>query len=117
MLNFYNYLYYRVYDLLSLTGNYDLEWGASHFIAANFTIFIEVIFLIFFIELEITVIGYSSVLLFLLIHLLNYFLFLKNDRYKIIITKYQKEPRFVKISGRIILCFLFIALMYSCFQV
>lgn len=37
----YQYLYYRAYDLLSLTGNYDLAWGASHFLSLIFMLFIS----------------------------------------------------------------------------
>lgn len=36
---FYEYTYYRAYDLIKLTGNYDLSWSAAHYLAFFYSLF------------------------------------------------------------------------------
>lgn len=52
---------------------------------------------------------------FLLAHVVNYFLFLKGGSYKKILIRYEKEFKISKISGRIILIIIVMALVYGVF--
>ncbi len=91
MIRFYRYLFFRSYDLMKLTGNYDLAWGASHFLALFLGILnIKILNssgIINNFEKEATI----GLIFYLGIHLLNYFLILKQDKFKLIIFPYTQQ--------------------------
>jgi hypothetical protein len=114
MKHVYFYLYYRAYDLLSLTGDYDQAWGASHFMSVYFSCFLIKLILLFPIPYsELLKIGVVS--LCLIIQLFNYLIFVRNDNFKKIIARHENEARQTKLFGRIavivfsalLVCFLF----------
>lgn len=118
MKKLYKYLYYRAYDLLSLTGNYDLAWGASHFLALFLTLLIGSIFLHCGIQkyiIEWKILGFGGIVLFLVFHLVNYFLFLKEENYKKVINNFSNEMYNSRIQGRIISIAAIIILVYFLF--
>ena len=115
MIRFYRYLFFRSYDLMKLTGNYDLAWGASHFLALFLGILnikiINSLGIINNFEKEATI----GLIFYFGIHLLNYFLFLKQDKFKLIISLYSAESNSVRILGRLTIIILFVMLIYSLF--
>ncbi|MCF8258740.1 MAG: hypothetical protein K9J06_14385 [Flavobacteriales bacterium] len=98
----YRYLFYRAFDLIKLTGNYDIVWGASHFLALF--VGITVLRILFFFEKHLDAISMGGVVVaaFIISHGVNYFFFVKKDKYKNIIEYYDKESKRKKIIGRLV---------------
>lgn len=113
MKKLYNYLFYRSYDLLKLTGNYDLAWGASHFLAFNLMLLGFIILSFFKESMNFISLGIGGVSGFLIAHLINYFIFLKNDKYKIVIEYYHKESKQQQKIGRLVTIMVVAVLIYS----
>lgn len=111
----YQYLYYRSYDLLSLTGTYDLAWGASHFMALILGVLTMRVLFFYGELLNVFTMGIFGVGSFLSLHILNYFVFLKNNRCREIVKQYAKETSTTKKLGRLILVITVAALIYSLF--
>jgi len=111
----YNYFYWRCYDLLSLTGNYDLPWGASHFLSLILGVTTFRILLEYFKHSYKNFAGITGLSIFLLLELLNYFLFLRKDKYLEIQSEYKNEPRKTKRFARVVFILLLVGGIYSLF--
>lgn len=83
LMKVYRYIYYRSYDILSLTGNYDLAWGAVHFLSLTEAFYIGLMYSYLQLpnpydkEIMWHKIIASSVYFFPL--MVNYFIFLKKE--------------------------------------
>ena len=117
MKSLYNYLYYRSYDLLSLTGKFDLAFGASHLLSIMCTLVIQFLLLKVGVHDEAGQFTFilSSLFLFAIIHLINYSAFLKQNRYKAVIDKFRNESKGKMLIARTLSIILMISLMYSLF--
>lgn len=112
----YHYFYYRGYDLLKLTGNYDLAWGASHFMAFSLMMAVFNILHYFREWVDIITLGIFGLITFVLIHVLNFFIFLRESRFEAILKEFDKESRISKKTGRIITFLTFIILACGLFR-
>lgn len=115
MLKIYKYTYYRAYDLLKLRGNFDLAWGASHYLALFYGLFSVNLILNFSRPNEKIWMKVLGIAIFFLIHVLNYFLFLKDGKYKSIIEHYGKESKRQGTIGKWATVIVTIGLIYSLF--
>lgn len=115
MTRVYHYFFFRAYDLLGLSGNYDLAWGASHFTSMFFSILILKFLLILNLTLEWHQYGVLGVIIFILFHLLNYFIFLRESRYKAVVDSYSNEGILQRIIGRSLSITFMLILVYSLF--
>lgn len=113
----YNYFYWRCYDLLSLTGNYDLAWGASHFMSVITGMTILKLFFQYTLykQWSLAQVKIAAVLLFLLLELLNYLLFVRHERYIKVISEFQNEQKKVKTTSRVAMLILLALGFYSLF--
>lgn len=112
----YNYVYWRCYDLISLTGNYDLGWGASHFMTAILCLVLVNIYSTFnlynvFILTETSAIFSIG---FLFLELINYLLFVRHEKYLEITSLYKEENQRNKYVGRILLV---VTIAYSTYSI
>jgi hypothetical protein len=115
MIKLYRYLFYRAFDLIKLTGNYDLAWGASHLMSLTFSLFLVNLMILFKEDVEFNILGIAGVLTFILIHIINYLVFLNKEEYKNIIDNYSKESKQQRRIGRISSIMILLVLIYSLF--
>jgi hypothetical protein len=115
MLKFYRYLYYRAYDIIKLTGDYDLTWGASHFLSFFISLFIFDLILLFKWNIGQQALGFLGVLFFVFFHVLNYFFFLKGDKYKVVLEMYNLESKQTRLIGRLTILLSLVILIYIIF--
>lgn len=120
MKKIYSYFYFRSYDLLALTGNYDIPFGASNFLSAFIMLSIEV--LLFHVGLlsmvkQMQIVVAIAFGVFLTMHAINYFLFLKGGRYRLIIEQFKGESKIKKYVGRTTTITLWIFLIYGIFTI
>ncbi|MES2654046.1 MAG: hypothetical protein V4620_00555 [Bacteroidota bacterium] len=115
MLKSYKFMYYRMFDLLQQFGNYDLAWGASHGLALFIGLCILNSLYLIGEYMNVKTMGALGVSTFLIIHIINYFLFLKDNKYKEVIEYYNKEPKNQKKIGRFIVIIMTVILIYSLF--
>lgn len=113
-MNYLHYVFYRSYDLVGLTGTYDLAWGASHFLSIFCNVIALNIYLKLNVEFDILYISSASVFIFIVSHVLLYFVMLRNNKYLIIIKKYSQESNGQKTIGRIVTALLFIVSIANC---
>jgi hypothetical protein len=113
----YNYFYWRCYDLIFLTGEFDLGWGASHFMSFILCLVLVNIYRTLQLYDKFTHIQTSVFFLFVFIalELFKYLLFVRNEKHKEIIASHKKENQRTKKAGRMLLVFIIIYLTYSLF--
>jgi hypothetical protein len=115
MIRLYRYLFYRAFDLIKLTGNYDLAWGASHLMSLTFSLFLVNLMILFKGGIEFNILGITGVLMFILIHIINYLVFFNKEEYKNIIESYSKESNQERRIGRISGVMIILVLIYTLF--
>lgn len=115
IVRFYQYLYYRFYDLIKLTGNYDVAFGASHFMSLFISLVIVNLLLLFKEHLNVIILGFSAVLSFLVVHVMNYVIILKDSNYELIIKEHGNEIPFKKIFFRFLIGLMLMVLIYRLF--
>ncbi|MES2654045.1 MAG: hypothetical protein V4620_00550 [Bacteroidota bacterium] len=104
-----------MFDLLQLFGKYDLAWSTSHGLALFIMMFIMGLLYGVKEYLNMPIMATIGISVFFLIHILNYFLFLKNDKYKEVIEYYKKEPKNRKVIGRLSTVTVMSVIIYSLF--
>jgi hypothetical protein len=113
----YYFVYYRCYDLLRITGNYDLAFGASHFLslfqAALVSILLTLIIQGSDLPLSFTVTLF--VLVFLTFEFVNYFIFVKNGFYAEVVERFESENKIRKYSWRVVVLTATAILVYQLF--
>jgi len=97
----YEYLFYRSYDFISSTGKNNVPFIASHLLTSQISLLLLVISLFFTDERNVMTLGYVFVGVALLFYLLNYYLFLKDEKYLVVLKKYENESSRQKKWGRI----------------
>ena len=111
----YAYVYYRVFDLLGLTGNYDLPWGASHALSLFISLLVFNVTLRVQDNLDYTLVAICGVIMFLMLHVVHYFIFLKEDKYESIIGFFSNESKSSRAAGRFVTITLMGAIIYLSF--
>ena len=116
MLKVYNYIFYRSYDLLALTGNYDVAWGGIYFLST-----VEALVIILmghdFADMFRKPYGKPvAVFAFIIPMAINFWFFLGKERYKNIVAKYADETRAIKIIGRSGVVLVFVSLIFWIFN-
>lgn len=111
----YHYLYYRAFDLVQLTGNYDLAWGVSNFLVILLALFLAKLLSFFKDLMTLQVFWVFSVSMFLILHVINYFVVIKDKKYLGIVKEYAGESKVQKRVGRLVGIMAIIVLVYSLF--
>jgi hypothetical protein len=115
MRKFYSYLYYRSFDFLRLTGRYDLAWGASNFLSLLISIFVVKVMTSIIHFSSWKLIGAFSLPIYFGLLVVNYFLFLKKEKYIKIIESLEAESPQSRKNSRIIAVLIIGLLVYSLF--
>ncbi len=115
MTKLYSYLFYRAFDLIKLTGSYDLAWGASHCLSLFLSLFIVNLMEVFKENIEWKTLGFVGLFIYVSIHIINYLIFLKEDKYKDIIENYSKETKQQRRIGRLSGITLILLVIYAIF--
>lgn len=100
MLKIYKYIYYRAYDLLGLTGKYDLAWSASYFMGVFLALIVFNILINFKYSLGSLMLSLSGMSVFAIVLIINYFIFLKGNGYRDIILNNKHESEYHRLIGR-----------------
>lgn len=108
-------MYYRAFDLIQLTGNYDVGWGASNFLVILIALFLAKLLSYFKDLMTIQIFGVFSVSMFIILHIINYFVFIKDKKYLGIVKEYVGESKVQKRVGRLVVITAIIVLVYSLF--
>lgn len=113
----YYYVYWRCYDLISLTGNYDLAWGASHFMSFTLCLLLINMYSAFNIYNIFSIQQTSAIFLFtfLFLELFNYIIFVKHEKYMEIVASHKEENSNLKLVGRVLLSAALVNLIYRLF--
>jgi len=119
MFKVYKYLYYRVYTWnLKTWGKKDVpEWNALY--GVSFIMFLNINLLIFIISLfiDLHIFPIESVpkkevlTIAILLLILNYFSFVRNEKYKLIVEEFKNEPPHKRRRNTFLL-FLFVVLSF-----
>ena len=102
MKNIYYYIYYKQYKALSKTNKEIPEWASMILLSQLICFNLNTIFIIFNFTKTSWFILFAkpfSVGLIILLLVINFFIFIKDDRYQRIITKYQNETKQKSLIG------------------
>lgn len=87
----YSYVFYRFYDIAKFSGNYNDGWITSHFMSNIFTFSLYVLIGFIFEINDYTFAAYFCLFMYFVLISINYFIFIKDDKYKIIVNNFNKE--------------------------
>ena len=113
----YDYIFWRCYDLISLTGKYDLGWSASYFLSLTQSIFCFGLFSVFNLKrcVNLFQLQVLCVTVYLILLAINYLIFVRGEKYKSIISLFQNENITHKKIGRIAVVILYLWGAYNLF--
>lgn len=112
MKNFYNYIFYRSFDLMNSIGSFEVPWYSMHFIVFNEIL----VYMHFYYQLNLNkaenpIIVYSFIPILVFLYIFNSRQFLSKSKYLKIVANYENEPRSSKIAGRVIFLSTFLILL------
>lgn len=111
----YKYIFYRAYDLLRMTGNYDVAFGASHLLSFLWSILTGILIFDFYENPDRSFAVSSLLLVYVISQIIHHVYFLKNDNYLFVVKKFETEKSRTRDIARFFTLLIILLILYCTF--
>jgi hypothetical protein len=111
----YKYIFYRIYDLLRITGNYEVAFGASNLLSFLWSILTGILIFNFYENPDKSFVVSSLLLVYVISQIIHHVYFLKNNNYQFVLQKFETEKSRTRNFARFFTLLIILLILYCTF--